>query len=161
MPRIARGEVSDPEMKAIAELSGAGQTMSEARTSRRDVLAGAALALAGTVLPARGGLAAPGVAAAGTGGATVVLQDHRFALPREVQQRLAGSGAQLVALEADPVRQWRGADAQLLGARGTRLFGVTRWPEFLLVRGLAEESGRRVRHQQFDAASSTMVWLIA
>jgi hypothetical protein len=135
--------------------------MSDARANRRDVLAGAALALAGSVLPARGGLAARAAAAAGSSGATVVLQDHRFVLPPEVQQRLAGNGARLVALEADPVRQWRGAHAQLLGARGTRLLGVTRWPEFLLVRGLAEESGRRVRHQQFDADSSRMVWLIA
>jgi hypothetical protein len=134
--------------------------VSVARTTRREVLAGAALLLASGALPVRGGIARSGAAPAGGHDATVLLQDRRYALPDGVQRRLTRSGARLVALEADPVRQWRGADARLLAARGTRLVGITRWPEFLIVRGLAEESGRRVRHQQFDAVSGALVWLI-
>jgi hypothetical protein len=132
--------------------------MNAVRTSRREVLAGAALLLVGSALPARGGIARYGSAV--DAGATVLLRDSRYTLPEAVLRRLAAGGARQIDLAADPVRQWRGADAPLLGARDTRLVGVTRWPEFLLVRGLAEESGRRVRHQQIDAASGALVWLI-
>ncbi len=134
--------------------------MSVAGTTRRDVLAGAVLLLAGGALPVRDGIARAGAPKAVAAGHTILLRDRRFALPDGVQQRLTGSGARQLVLEADPVRQWRGADAQLLAARTTRLVGVTRWPEFLMVRGLAEESGRRVRHQQIDAASGALIWLI-
>ena len=134
--------------------------MSGMLVRRRDMLAGAAMALAGAALPARGARAA-GETSIAAGDATIVLQDRRFALPAGLQRQLDEHGARLVALEADPVRQWRGAGARLLAARGTRLAGVTRWPEFLIIRGLAEESGRRVRFQQFDAAAGAMVWLIA
>lgn len=134
--------------------------MSVVRTSRRDVLAGAALLLVSAALPARAGIVRSGRAPAADHGATILLQDRRYALPTGVRRRMTEGGARLLALEPDPVRQWRGTDAQLLGSRATRLVGVTRWPEFLIVRGLAEESGRRVRHQQFDAASGALVWLI-
>jgi hypothetical protein len=59
------------------------------------------------------------------------------------------------------VRQWRGHQAWLLAHRETRLFGVTRWPDFLIVRGLAAESRRRVRHESLDPATGVMTWLIA
>ena len=134
--------------------------MSAAGITRRDVLAGVALLLAGGALPALGGTVRSRGAKSAAGGRTVLLRDRRFALPDGVQRRLALIGARQLELEADPVRQWRGAEAHLLGARTTRLVGVTRWPEFLMVRGLAEESGRRVRHQQVDAASGALVWLI-
>jgi hypothetical protein len=135
--------------------------VNDLRTSRRQVLVGAGAALAGGVLLSRSTDTAPGGTAAEEVGATIILQDPRHALPDAVQRRLAGNGARLVHLEADPVRQWRGDSAALLAARATRLLGVTRWPEFLLVRGLAEESGRRVRYQRFNAARGVMVWLIA
>lgn len=132
------------------------------RASRRDVLAGLGLALAGGTFVARGASAAATAASADTAAATIVLRDHRHALPDAVIRRLAGNGARVIALAADPVRQWRSSeDAPLLAARATCLLGVTRWPEFLLVRGLAEESGRRVRQQQLDAGSGAIVWLIA
>jgi hypothetical protein len=116
-------------------------------------MAGAGVALATSVLPG------------GTGercaGATVVLHGGRDAHASLAARRFAGEGAQVVQLEADPVRQWRGAQGALLSARDTRLVGVTTWPQFLLVRGLAEESGRRVRHQRMDAAAGTISWLIS
>lgn len=129
--------------------------MSGISTTRREVLAGAGLALAGTALPAAGASAAEAQRD------LLVLQDPRLPLPDEVRQQLGRNGARIIALEADPVRMWRGPHAGLLGNRGTRLLGVTTWPTFLMVRGLAEESGRRVRSQRLDAASGAMVWLIA
>jgi hypothetical protein len=69
--------------------------------------------------------------------------------------------ATCIALDADPVRMWRGSQAPLLADRNTRLAGATTWPQFLMVRGLAEESGRRVRAQRFDRTRSIVTWLIA
>ena len=131
-------------------------------TNRRQVLAGAGVMLAGgVVLPRHAEVAGEGGTSPGPAGNTVILQDGRHALPEVLQRRLAGNGALLVQLQADPVRQWRGEFAALLAAHSTRLLGVTRWPEFLLVRGLAEESGRRVRYQRVDAASGAIIWLMA
>jgi hypothetical protein len=93
--------------------------------------------------------------------ATVVLHDPRLAIDVQVVARLESAGARFVALTDDPVRQWRGAERELLSNRDTRLFGVTRWPDFLIVRGLAAESRRRVRHESMDSATGVMTWLIA
>jgi hypothetical protein len=130
------------------------------RANRRQVLAGAGAALAGGAFNP-GGNEADRDNGADLAAATVILQDPRHALPEMVRRRLADNGARLLQLESDPVRQWRGGAAALLTGRATRLLGVTRWPEFLLVRGLAEESGRRVRYQRFDPATGTIVWLMA
>jgi hypothetical protein len=127
------------------------------RATRREVLAGAGLALLGGTLPA-GGAAIHQAAGQGD---LVVLQDPRLPLPQEVRRQLGANGARVIALAADPVRMWRGEQAGLLGSRATRLLGVTTWPTFLMVRGLAEESGRRVREQRLDTVSGAMVWLIA
>jgi hypothetical protein len=135
------------------------------QTSRRAVLAGTGLTLAGTALSAAGNepaIVADGETAGQTASqVTVILQDRRFELPDDVRARLTGNGARVVPLEEDPVRMWRGELATLLAARETRLLGATRWPEFLMVSGLAAESGRRVRYQRLDAASGAIVWLIA
>lgn len=96
----------------------------------------------------------------GTGG-TVVLQDRRLPLPEELRARLNDNGAHLLVLDEDPVRMWRGEHAQLLQRTDTRLLGVTPWIEFVMIKGLAAESRRRVRYQRFDADSNAMVWLIA
>ncbi len=135
------------------------------RTSRRAVLAGTGLTLAGTALSSSATDAGAGVGRQAEGQAaptvTVILQDKRFELPEDVRTRLAGNGARVVPLEEDPVRMWRGELASLLAAPGTRLLGATRWPEFLMVRGLAAESGRRVRYERLDAESGALIWLIA
>jgi hypothetical protein len=136
------------------------------QTSRRAVLAGTGLTLAGTALSSSAADAGIGAGTAATAAqapsqVTVILQDRRFELPEEVSTRLAGNGARVVPLEEDPVRMWRGELAPLLAAPGTRLLGATRWPEFLMVSGLAAESGRRVLYQRLDAASGAIVWLIA
>lgn len=129
------------------------------RTNRRKLLAGAGLGFAGSALSTMA--TGPVSTVAGEAVPTVILQDRRLELPDDVRRRLAGNGARIVVLAEDPVRMWRGELAPLLTARETRLLGVTSWPQFLMVRGLAEESGRRVRYQRFDAASGAIVWLIA
>ncbi len=134
--------------------------MSAPRTTRRAVLTGGGLALAGVALPSLGSGDRPELPL-DDAGALVVLQDPHLPLPIDVQRQLGRHGTRIVSLEADPVRMWRGAAAPLLAAPATRLLGVTSWPNFLLVRGLAEESGRRVRYQRLDSGGGAMVWLIA
>ncbi len=127
---------------------------------RRFLRGSVALTGAGALLSA-GGVARASGALLAASKATVVLHDPRLALDAEVVARLEAAGARFIALEGDPVRQWRGAQRELLAHRDTRLFGVTRWPDFLLVRGLAAESRRRVRHESLDPATGVMTWLIA
>lgn len=91
---------------------------------------------------------------------TVILQDRRVLLPEDLRARL-GSSTRVLQLEADPVRMWRGEHAVLLGDAATRLVGITPWIEFVMIRGLAAESRRRVRYQRHDAGADAMVWLIA
>lgn len=129
--------------------------------SRRDVLAAAGLALAGgAIATGRWGDRSKADSTSGAG-RTVILQGGQHVVPAAAMRRFAATDALLVRLEADPVRQWRGAQARLLAARTTRLLGASSWPQFLMVRGLAEESGRRVRYQRFDTASGNITWLIA
>jgi hypothetical protein len=92
---------------------------------------------------------------------TVVLQDSRLQMPEDVRAQLAGNGSRILTLDGDVVRMWRGEQGPLLADRATQLLGATLWPAFLLVRGLAAESGRRVRYERFDAGSGATVWLIA
>ncbi len=132
------------------------------RTSRRALLMGAGAGLAGTLTANTAIAQSPDsmleeVVAA----ATIVLQDARLPLPADVRARLDRNGARILTLEADPVRMWRGESGTILDRRDTRLLGVTRWMEFLLIQGLAAESRRLVRYQRFDADTDAMVWLIA
>lgn len=133
--------------------------------SRRQFLQGG-VALTGTGALAAAAEAAPSPLAESTtllaaSKASVVLHDPRLAIDAKVVARLEGVGARFIALTRDPVRQWRGAERELLDHRDTRLFGVTRWPDFLIVRGLAAETRRRVRHESLDPATGVMTWLIA
>ena len=134
--------------------------------SRRSFLKGSAAltgagALAGAAAAAPINAAATSNALQAASKATVVLHDPRLAIDPQMVARLSASDAQFIALHADPVRQWRGTQAKLLADRNTRLFGVTRWPDFLIVRGLAAESRRRVRHESLDPATGVMTWLIS
>ncbi len=137
--------------------------MSLPRISRRAAMAGAGMAVAGGAFAAGSARASIGTDApvADAFANTVILQDARHVLPAAMRRQLVTSEARVIELAADPVRQWRGESAVLLAARSTRLLGITSWPQFLMVRGLAEESGRRVRYQRLDAASGAIIWLIA
>jgi TAT (twin-arginine translocation) pathway signal sequence len=134
-------------------------------TSRRQFLQhGAALTGAGALGAAAAATpvsAAASAAMQAASKATVVLHDPRLAIDPKVIASLESGGARFVALAGDPVRLWRGAQRELLAHRDTRLFGVTRWPDFLIVRGLAAETRRRVLHEALDPATGVMTWLIA
>jgi hypothetical protein len=99
--------------------------------------------------------------AAAAGSATVVLHDPRIPLPEEVAARLKANGAQLITLGDDTVRLWRTEVGAVLRKADTRLFGVTRWSDYLIVRGLAAETRRHARHEQHHADSGHFTWLIA
>ena len=127
--------------------------------SRRRFLKGsAALTSAGALLSV-GGPAQASATLLAASKASVVLHDPRIALDAAVVARLESTGARFLALTGDPVRVWRGSPE--LAARGTRVFGITRWPDFLVARGLAAESRRLVRHESLDPATGVMTWLIA
>jgi hypothetical protein len=60
----------------------------------------------------------------------------------------------LVALDGDRVLQWRA----LHGRRAEPIGGVTRWSDFVLLRGLAAEAGMRLRneHQLLTSTGETL-----
>jgi hypothetical protein len=142
------------------------------RANRREVLLGAVALATGLARAASAGSGASAASAvAGSVDAHsrsharvdhwVVLHDAAVAAPLEALREFHVAPATCIALDADPVRMWRGSQAPLLADRNTRLSGATTWPQFLMVRGLAEESGRRVRAQRFDRTRSIVTWLIA
>lgn len=91
----------------------------------------------------------------------VVLYDGRLAVDQAALDRFGSSGTLCLPLGDDPVRLWRGEAGALLRARGTRLMGMTRWADLLIVRGLAAESGRRLRFERLDRTTGVLTWLIA
>lgn len=130
----------------------------DAKASRRQFLAGGAVAV--SALGTAGGSAVAetlDIAAR----ASVVLHDARLAIDPAVASRLAANGARVIALDDDPVRMWRSAVGEVLRQPDTRLFGVTRWADLLIVRGLAAESRRHVQYEKHDAEAGTFTWLIA
>jgi hypothetical protein len=128
---------------------------------RRQFLAGGAAASGMAV--AAGSAAAGKVASTldAASRASVVLHDRRITMDAAIAQRLAGNGVQVIALTDDPVRLWRSEVGALLQQPGTRLFGVTLWADYLIVRGLAAESRRHVRHERHDPEAGSFTWLIA
>jgi hypothetical protein len=133
----------------------------DTNTSRRRFLTGVGgvVGAATAAVSPSAVLAANELAAAAS--ASVVLLDPRIALPRDVARRLAANGARIIALTEDPVRIWRTDVGALLRRPDTRLFGVTRWADYLIVRGLAAESRRHTRHEQHHAQTEHFTWLIA
>jgi hypothetical protein len=134
--------------------------VSESRSpqaSRREFLVGSAVAA--TSVGAGSSAASEPVAL--TASASVVLHDRRIAMDPAVAARLAANGARVIALDDDPVRMWRSEVGAVLRDPATRLLGVTRWADLLIVRGLAAESRRHLRYENHDAASDVFTWLIA
>jgi anaerobic selenocysteine-containing dehydrogenase len=132
-----------------------------ASTRRQFLKQGAALTGAGAFGAATSLSASASATLQAAAKATVVLHDPRLSVDAGVIARLEATGARFIALGGDPVRLWRGAERELLSRRDTRLFGVTNWPDFLIVRGLAAETRRRVLHESLDPATGVMTWLIA
>jgi hypothetical protein len=133
----------------------------DTRTNRRRFLTGAGgvVGVAATAF-APGAVQAAGQLAAAAS-ASVVLHDPRIALPEDVAEGLAANGARIITLGDDPVRLWRTEVGALLRRPDTRLFGVTRWADYLIVRGLAAESRRHTRHEQHHPGTGHFTWLIA
>lgn len=91
----------------------------------------------------------------------VVLYDSRL-VDEAALTPFAARGARCIALTGDPVQLWRSGDAAaVLAAPGSRLLGMSRWADLLIVRGLAAESGRHLQSQRFDRATGVFTWLIA
>lgn len=133
----------------------------QGRSDRRQFLK-----TAGGVIGSAGAVGAPAVAhtldaVAASAAASVVLHDPRIPLPPDVAGRLGANGARIIAIDGDPVRLWRTQVGELLQRPDTRLFGITRWADYLIVRGLAAESRRHPRHEQHHPATDHFTWLIA
>jgi hypothetical protein len=126
---------------------------------RRQFLAGGAVAGATSLANAASSTQVATLDAASR--ASVVLHGRNIPLDPAIAQRLAGNGARVIALTDDPVRLWRSEVGALLQQPDTRLFGVTLWADYLIVRGLAAESRRHVRHESHDPQAGTFTWLIA
>jgi hypothetical protein len=130
------------------------------RATRRQFVTGAAMA--GTL-----------VAGTATGGnsfgsqedaaqqASVVLHDRRIEIESALRDRLTAGGARFIELTDDPVRQWRSEISALLTHPDTRLFGITQWSDYLIVRGMAAETRRHVRHESRASGDGVLTWLIA
>ena len=137
--------------------------MSSPRATRRQFVTGAAMA--GTLVAttaATTAVSASGVSAVEAAGqASVVLHDRRIAIDEALRARFLGGGATFIELTDDPVRQWRGEIAALLAHPDTRLFGITQWSDYLLVRGMAAETRRHVKHESRASGDGVLTWLIA
>ena len=129
-------------------------------TTRRGFLAGASGAAAVATASATGGVnAAAQLTAADS--ASVVLHDPSLPMPPEVARRLQANGARIITIDEDPVRMWRQELGAVLRNPDTKLFGLTRWADYLIVRGLAAESRRFPRFEQLHEESGHFTWLIA
>lgn len=135
--------------------------MSTNGVDRRRFLAaaGGSAALLATFGEAADAATVAGSAGQGRGTA-FVLHDARLPLPADVLARLTAAGTRIITLSGDPVRFWRSADADPLRERSARLYGLTRWADFLIFRGLAAETRRHVRYERLEPASDAFTWLI-
>lgn len=127
------------------------------QVGRREFLAGS-VAATGAGIAAEPAVAAPLLL---SGRASVVLHDPRIALEAGLVQRFVAEGTCVIPLEEDPVRLWRSEVGALLREPGTRLLGITRWADLLIVRGLAAETRRHLRYEKLDEQAGTFTWLIA
>lgn len=83
-------------------------------------------------------------------------QGQNFALA------LQSSGVTAIALVGDPVRQWRDSLGQVIEAQSEPFYGLTDWSDYQLMRGLAAELRRHVRHESvYDDRQQTLyTWVI-
>jgi hypothetical protein len=107
--------------------------------SRRDFLAGTALALTSAAVPLP-------VLAANTrklaGRPALVLYQAHDAHATAFADELAAAGFSTLVLTDDPVRQWRDGLGRLVLAENFVLLGLSNWADYFVVRGLAAEHRR-------------------
>jgi hypothetical protein len=135
----------------------------QALLSRRQMLiSGAAGAGALAVLvPAQGTVLEVATSLAAEQRVSLLLHDRRIAPDAALVERMHARSARIMVLAEDPVRQWRDQSGDWLQRSDTRLMGITRWPDFLMLRGLAAESRRHVRFASPVSADGVLTWLIA
>jgi len=130
------------------------------KANRRQFLAGVGGVVAATAAATPAGAVSVETLGAAQS-ATVVLHDPKLPMPADVAARLTANGARIIALDGDPVRLWRTEVGAVLRRPDTRLFGLTRWADYLIVKGLAAESRRHTRHEQLHPETGQLTWLIA
>ena len=117
---------------------------------RRDILAGGAATLLSA--GAAAGASAVPTALFFTVYSPNILQARRLA------QKAAHSSTAAIPLTGDLVALWK---TRLSKNRGA-LHGFTSWSDFVLLRGLAEEQGLRVRAEtRLDAGKTMFRWVMA
>lgn len=111
---------------------------------RRRFLAatGTVLAVTATAALRQNGLAAAALPESATQQPVLVLYRDSLALAREFALHSRAAGLPVLALAADPVRQWRDDLAALVGTAGWRIAGQGNWMDYSIVRGLAAEQRR-------------------
>lgn len=134
------------------------------RTTRRGFMAAASGAVVAGVAAAGAGQVALGQGGEVWSSAdahSIMLHDAQVQLPAEMTLRLRAQGVRIVSLVDDPVRLWRSGLKESLQHPQARLYGLTRWADLVLVRGLAAESRKHLRHEQLSAETGYFSWLIA
>ncbi len=109
-------------------------------TNRRGFLL-SGTSLAATALCSKASLAQlPTMNASAEG---ILLYRQEYLDNRAFDQVFAKTALEKIALESDPVRQWRDTlEAKLLTQKGQPLFGFTSWSDLVLLRGLCAEHKR-------------------
>ena len=118
---------------------------------RRTMLKGGGVLAAASLLPVAG------ASAAAAGEAATILYDAD--LPRAAELARGETG-KAVALVGDRVRFWRD---RMTDVRGP-VAGFTSWSDYVLMRGLAEEQGMRIRREvDFSpTVTGTLIgWVVA
>jgi hypothetical protein len=109
-------------------------------TSRREFLAGTAVALTSATVPLDT-LAAADTRKLAARPALVLYQAHD-AHATAFADELAGAGFATLALTDDPVRQWRDGLGRLVLDENFILLGLSNWSDYSVLRGLAAEHRR-------------------
>ena len=117
-----------------------------------------------TTLAAIPWITAPAVAnspAMRTGRQTVLIVDARLRLSGSSLQGMHANGTVVLELSGDVVRFWQSAASTILREPATRILGLTRWSDLLVLRGLAAETRRHLRHEALDEPSGAIAWMIS
>lgn len=109
-------------------------------TSRREFLAGTAVALTSATVPLNA-LASPQTRTLAARPALVLYQAHD-AHATAFADEFAKAGFATLALTDDPVRQWRDGLGRLVLDENFVLLGLSNWADYSVLRGLAAEERR-------------------
>ena len=92
---------------------------------------------------------------------TALIVDPRLQLSESSLQPMRANGTVVLQLAGDVVRFWQSDACAILREPGTRILGLTRWSDLLVLRGLAAETRRHLRHEAPDQASGAIAWMIS